>query len=210
VSRPGVALADFDHARYRRGLSCVAGVDEAGRGCLAGPVVSGAAVLRPGWCPEGLDDSKKLSAAVRESLYDAILEGALAWGAFAVWPREIDRTNILRASLKAMAGAVGLLGLHPDLVLVDGNQTPPLDCDCECVVKGDGRSAAIAAGAIIAKVTRDRIMTGLDVRFPEYGFAAHKGYGSPEHLASLAEHGPCTLHRFSYKPVADLRQTRLW
>jgi len=210
VSRTGVSLADFDSVRYRRGLTCVAGVDEAGRGCLAGPVVSGAAVLRLGWCPEGLDDSKKLSAPVRESLYDVILAGALAWGVFAVWPREIDRTNILRASLKSMVGAVGLLGLEPDLVLVDGNQTPPLDRECECVVKGDGRSAAIAAGAIIAKVTRDRIMTGMDTRFPEYGFAAHKGYGSPDHLDNLSEHGPCPLHRFSFKPVADLRQTRLW
>jgi len=210
VSRPGVSLADFDSVRYRRGLSCVAGVDEAGRGCLAGPVVSGAVVLRPGWCPDGLDDSKKLSAPVRESLYDVILKGARAWGAFAVWPREIDRINILRASLKAMAGAVDRLGSDPDLVLVDGNQTPPLDCACECVVKGDWRSAAIAAGAIIAKVTRDRIMTAMDVRFPEYGFAAHKGYGSPDHLARLAEHGPSPLHRFSFKPVADLHQIRLW
>ena len=210
MSRQGVSLVDFDSERYRQGLSCVAGVDEAGRGCLAGPVVSGAAVLRPGWCPDGLDDSKKLTAAVRESLYDVILEGALAWGAFAVWPREIDRTNILRASLKSMAGAVRLLGRIPDLVLVDGNQTPPLDHPCECVVKGDGRSAAIAAGAIIAKVTRDRIMIDLDRRFPEYGFAAHKGYGSPDHLAALSEHGPSSLHRFSFKPVAVLNQARLW
>jgi len=172
--------------------------------------VAGAVILSPGGGPAGLDDSKRLTAARRERLYAEIIGGAPAWGAFAVWPREIDRTNILRASLKAMAGAVDLLGVAPDLVLADGNRLPDLDCPCECVVKGDGRSAAIAAGSIVAKVVRDRIMTGLDARYPAYGFAAHKGYGSPEHLAALAERGPVGIHRFSFRPVADLRQTHLW
>jgi len=210
VSRRDDSLAGFDSAYSGGGRLRIAGVDEAGRGCLAGPVVSGATILPPGWCPEGLDDSKRLSAAKRDCLYASILEGALAWGAFAVWPREIDRTDILRASLKAMSGAVGLLGASPDLVLVDGNHAPPLDCPCACIVKGDGRSAAIAAASIVAKVVRDRIMVELDARFPAYGFSAHKGYGSPGHLASLAECGPASVHRFSFRPVAGLRQSSLW
>jgi ribonuclease HII len=204
------SLAVFDRERSGEGRLRLAGVDEAGRGCLAGPVMAGAVVLPPGWQPDGLDDSKKLTAARRDALYEKIRGGALAWGAFAVWPRDIDRSNILRASLRAMAGAVGLLGLTPDLVLVDGNQTPPLALPCECVVGGDGRSAAVAAAAIVAKVLRDRIMTGLDARYPGYGFAAHKGYGSPAHLAAIAEFGPTPLHRRTFRPVAGLRQSRLW
>lgn len=210
MSRPGVSLAEFDHARFRSGATRLAGVDEAGRGCLAGPVVAGAVRVTPGWCPEGLDDSKTLGASARTRLYAAILDGAPAWGAFAVWPRDIDRMNILRASLAAMAGAVRLLGDPPDLVLVDGPHAPELAMPSECVVKGDGRSAAVAAGAIVAKVVRDRLMTDLDARFPGYGFAAHKGYGSPEHLEALRTLGPSPVHRLSFKPVAALRQTQLW
>lgn len=210
MNRPGVSLAEFDHARFRPGPFRLAGVDEAGRGCLAGPVVAGAVLVEPGWCPDGLDDSKTLGPAARTRLFAAILDGAPTWGAFAVWPREIDRINILRASLAAMAGAVRLLGPPPDLLLVDGPHAPPVDLPCECVVKGDARSAAVAAGAIVAKVIRDRIMTDLDARYPGYGFAAHKGYGSPEHLAALETLGPAPIHRFSFKPVAALSQTRLW
>jgi len=206
----GDNLAAFDRDRSDGGRLCLAGVDEAGRGCLAGPVVAGAVVLPPDGGPTGLDDSKRLAAKRRERLYAEIINGALSWGAFAIWPREIDRTDILRASLKTMAGAVQLLGVTPDLVLVDGNRPPEMGCPCECVVKGDGRSAAIAAGSIVAKVVRDRLMTDLDARYPDYGFAAHKGYGSPEHLAALAERGPVGVHRFSFRPVAGLRQTNLW
>jgi len=203
-------LAAFDLERSENGRLRLAGVDEAGRGCLAGPVMAGAVVLPADWHPQGLDDSKKLSAARREGLYREILGGALAWGAFGVWPRDIDRTNILKASLRAMAGAVRLLGSAPDLVLVDGNQQPPLTQPCETVVGGDGRSAAVAAASIVAKVLRDRIMSDLDVRFPGYGFAAHKGYGSPAHLEALATHGATLVHRQTFRPVADLRQSRLW
>ena len=210
MSRPGVELAAFDSARFRSNPFRLVGVDEAGRGCLAGPVVAGAVRVTPGWSLEGLDDSKTLTAKARERLFAAILEGAPAWGAFAVWPREIDRTNILRASLAAMAGAVRQIGPPPDLLLVDGPHAPPVDYPCECVVKGDGRSAAIAAGAIVAKVVRDRLMTDLDARWPGYGFAGHKGYGSAVHLDALQTLGPSPVHRFSFKPVALLRQTRLW
>jgi len=210
VNLAAANLATFDRERSGGGRLSIAGVDEAGRGCLAGPVVAGAVMLPPDWLPVGLNDSKQLTAGRREGLYAEILAGALAWGAFAVWSREIDGTNILRASLRAMAGAVRLLGVEPDLVLVDGNQTPPLEPVCECVVKGDARSAAIAAASIVAKVLRDRIMVELDGRFPGYGFAAHKGYGSPEHLAALTSRGPTPVHRFSFRPVANLRQSRLW
>ncbi len=210
MSPPTGSLAAFDLERSGDGRLRLAGVDEAGRGCLAGPVMAGAVVLPPGWHPRGLDDSKQLSAARRDELYEEILGGALAWGAFAVWPRDIDRTNILKASLRAMAGAVRLLGPAPDLVLVDGNQRPPLEAPCETVVKGDARSAAVAAASIVAKVLRDRIMTDLDGRYPGYGFAAHKGYGSPAHLEALARRGATRLHRRSFRPVAQLGQSRLW
>ncbi|MBC8425025.1 ribonuclease HII [bacterium] len=196
--------------RSGNGRLRLAGVDEAGRGCLAGPVMAGAVVLPADWHPRGLDDSKKLSAARRDELYYEILGGALAWGAFAVWPRDIERTDILKASLLAMAGAVRLLGPAPDLVLVDGNQRPPLAQPCETVVGGDGRSAAVAAASIVAKVLRDRIMIDLDGRFPGYGLAAHKGYGSPAHLEALEARGPTLVHRQTFRPVANLRQSRLW
>jgi ribonuclease HII len=188
----------------------LAGTDEAGRGCLAGPVVAGAVVLPAGWIPAGLDDSKRLTGPRREILYDAIVRGASAWGAFAVWPREIEATDILRASLRAMAGAVSLLRPAPDLVLVDGNQLPPLDVPAETLVKGDATSAAVAAASIVAKVVRDRLMTDLAVRWPGYGFARHKGYGAVVHLEAIDALGPCPLHRMTFRPLSALAQGRFW
>ena len=167
-------------------------------------------MLPDGWCPEGLDDSKRLTAPRRELLYREIIEGALCWGAFAVSPCRIDHINILRASLEAMAGAVGLLGCTPDLALIDGPHAPELDCPARTVIGGDGRSAAIAAASIIAKVSRDHLMVQLDGRWPGYGFAEHKGYGSPVHMAALQALGACPLHRRSFRPVADLDQGMLW
>ncbi|MBA4377247.1 MAG: ribonuclease HII [Gemmatimonas sp.] len=188
----------------------LAGTDEAGRGCLAGPVVAAAVVLPPGWAPEALDDSKRLTARRREALYRDIVREALDWQAEAAWPREIEHTDILRSSLRAMATAVARLRVRPDLVLVDGNQAPPLDCPADCLVGGDGLSAAVAAASIVAKVVRDGLMIDLDVRHPGYGFAGHKGYGAASHLAALQRLGPCPLHRRTFAPVALLRQGSLW
>ncbi len=203
-------LVGHDHALRSASCEVIAGVDEAGRGCLAGPVVAGAVVLPDRWCPSGLDDSKKLSVSHRNRLYKEIVEGALCWGAFAVSAARIDRINILRASLEAMAGAVGLLGRPPDLVLIDGPHAPDIDHPTRTIIGGDGRSAAIAAGSIIAKVIRDNLMIQLDERWPGYGFAAHKGYGAAVHLEALQLLGACPIHRRSCRPVADLDQGTLW
>jgi ribonuclease HII len=210
VSDSRTRLLAFDRERSREGGLRLAGTDEAGRGCLAGPVVAAAVELPFGWAPEVLDDSKRLSAPRRERVYAQIIGGALAWGAFAVWPREIEDTDILRASLRAMSGAVSLLRPAPDLVLVDGNRLPDLDCPAETLVRGDALSAAVAAASVVAKVVRDRLMCDLDARWPSYGFAGHKGYGAAAHLAAIATHGPCPLHRMTFQPLASLGQGRLW
>lgn len=204
------SLIAFDRERSLDGRLRLAGVDEAGRGCWAGPVVAAVVVLPPGWAPDGLDDSKRLSAERREAIFRAIRAGALAWRACAVSPAEIDRLNILGATLQAMARAVARVAPSPDLVLVDGLQLPDLPCRGEALVRGDGRSAAVAAASVVAKVTRDRLMRAWDARLPGYGFASHKGYGSAEHRAALRRLGPCPLHRRSYRPVSELAQGLLW
>lgn len=204
------ALAVFDRERSRGGRLLLAGVDEAGRGCWAGPVVAAAVVLPDGWVPSGLDDSKKLSPARREALFAEIRTGARAWRACAVSAAEIDRTDILRATLRAMAHAVGRLPLTADLVLVDGRQVPLIAAPAEAIVRGDGTSAAVAAASIVAKVLRDRVMTAWERHFPGYGFAAHKGYGAAAHREALDRLGPCPLHRLSFKPLAGRRQTTLF
>lgn len=188
--------------RFAGEAAIVAGVDEAGRGPLAGPVVAAAVVLDPrsGW--DGVNDSKRLSAEAREQVYARVLTGARAFAWSVVGPRSIDALNIRRASLEAMRRAVGLLSLRPDLVLVDGNdRIPGLDCRQEAVISGDSRLLSVAAASVVAKVVRDRIMERLDRVWPDYGFARHKGYGTPEHLAALQKLGPCPLHRFSFAPV---------
>ncbi len=209
---PGKAgsLALFDREKTGRGQRLLAGVDEAGRGCWAGPVVAAAVILPDGWCPDGLDDSKKLTARQREDFYEQIQASALSWGACAVSSVEIDRTNILRATLCAMAGAVARLNPRPDLILVDGLQVPDVECPAEAVVRGDSTSASIAAASVVAKVLRDRVMAAWDKRFPGYGFASHKGYGAASHRQALVRLGPCPLHRFSYRPVAELDQGHLF
>ena len=174
----------------------VAGVDEAGRGPLAGPVVAAAVVLDAGRAPPPVRDSKVLAPEVRDALARELRETALAWAVGRADVAEIDRLNILQATMLAMARAVAALGCVPGRVLVDGNRLPDgLPCPGEAVVKGDDRIPAISAASIIAKVERDLEMAALDGRYPGYGFARHKGYGTPEHLAALARHGPCAIHR---------------
>lgn len=199
-SEPGFTL---ESTALNQGLGLVCGVDEAGRGPLAGPVVAAAVVLDPANIPPGLNDSKKLSATARENLFAHILATADVGVGVADVAR-IDRDNILAATMWAMAEAVRDLGTAPGLALVDGNREPALTCACQTVVKGDTISVSIAAASIIAKVTRDRIMLALDQHYPAYGFARHKGYGSPYHLDVLARLGPCEHHRASFAPVRAL------
>ena len=184
------------------GLIC--GVDEAGRGPLAGPVVAAAVILDPQRPIDGLNDSKKLTAARREMLAVEIREKALAWAVAEASVQEIDRINILQASLLAMQRAVSGLSLMPEKALVDGNKCPVLACPVEAIVGGDGKLAAIAAASILAKTVRDAQMQELHVLYPQYGFDRHKGYPTALHLAALREHGISPVHRRSYGPVAQL------
>jgi ribonuclease HII len=168
-------------------------------------VVAAAVVLDPGLDWDGFDDSKQLSAETREVHHARVLSQARAFAWCVIGPRAIDRDNIRRATLSAMARAVARLRVPPDVVLVDGLDTVPgLSCAQRAVVDGDARCLSIAAASIVAKVIRDRIMARLDRVWPQYGFARHKGYGTPEHLEALREHGPCPLHRLSYAPVSVL------
>lgn len=178
-----------------------AGVDEAGRGPLAGPVVAAAVVLDPLFPIDGLRDSKKLSAAHRERLAVLIRERAYAWSVGRADAGDIDRINILQATLLAMARAVAGLPTPPRHVLVDGLHCPRLPCSVEAVVGGDRRIASISAASILAKVTRDAEMVQLDRRYPQYGFRRHKGYPTVEHREALLQHGPCPIHRRTFAPV---------
>lgn len=183
----------------------IAGVDEAGRGPLAGPVVAAAVVLDPDLDWDGLDDSKQVTAARREAMFARVLQGARAFRWCVAGPRTIERVNIRRATLAAMARSVAGLAVAPEVVLVDGNdEVPGLACAQRAVVDGDATCLSIAAASILAKVVRDRIMTRLDRVWPEYGFARHKGYGTPDHLEALRAHGPCPAHRVTYAPVMTL------
>ena len=190
-----------ERAALKRGIWPVAGCDEAGRGPLAGPVVAAAVILDPKRVPRGLDDSKKLDPEIREKLHARICASAEVAVAFAP-PSRIDRDNILRASLWALARAVAALPIRPRLVFVDGRDRIESCCDCEAVISGDAIIASIAAASIVAKVTRDRLMTRLGLCHPGYGFEHHKGYSVPEHFAALARLGPTVHHRRSFAPVA--------
>lgn len=200
---PSIPTDRYEKRARRKGARVVAGVDEAGRGPLAGPVVVAAVVFERGRYPQGLDDSKRLTLADRERLFDLIHARAHVSVAIASRAR-IDRMNILRASLWAMSRAVAGLAVRPDAVLVDGNMEPPaLPCPCETIVGGDGLSLSIAAASIVAKVTRDRLMANVGRAFPGYGFESHMGYSTPRHFAALREHGPCPHHRQSFAPVRE-------
>lgn len=181
----------------------VAGIDEAGRGPLAGPVVAAAVILDDARPIEGLRDSKLLSARARDELAVCIRERALAWAVAKSDVAEIDALNILQATLLAMRRAVEALAIEPDEALVDGDRCPPLSCPARAIVKGDRDVPAISAASILAKTARDAMLVDLDRRFPAYGFARHKGYGTREHLAALARHGPCAAHRRSFAPVVQ-------
>ncbi len=185
------------------GPGLLAGVDEAGRGPLAGPVVAAAVMLDDRAPIRGLNDSKKLGARSRERLYDEILAKALCCRIATASVEEIDTLNILQATLLAMRRAVQGLRLRPQLVLVDGNRAPDLHVPVRTIVKGDAKVLCIAAASILAKVHRDRLCAELHERHPNYGFDGHKGYATPAHLAALREHGPCPEHRRSFAPVRD-------
>lgn len=201
VTPPGAARSEQGSFVWS-GPGLLAGVDEAGRGPLAGPVVAAAVILDDRRPILGLADSKKLSPTRREALYDEIRARALCCSVAMASVEEIDRLNILQATLLAMQRAVKGLRLRPGMVQVDGNRLPTLDVLAEAIVKGDDKVAAISAASILAKVTRDRMMGELDLRHPGYGFAAHKGYGTAAHLKALAQLGPLPEHRRSFAPVA--------
>ncbi|MEO9169450.1 MAG: ribonuclease HII [Aestuariivirga sp.] len=186
----------------------ICGVDEAGRGPWAGPVCAAAVILDQANIPYGLNDSKKLTHAAREKLFPLIMAVAQV-GIGLVSPQEIDEINILQATYLAMNRAVSALKSKPTLALIDGNRAPKLFCATRTIIGGDAKSLSIAAASIIAKVTRDRLMIEMDRTFPAYGFAKHKGYGTAIHAAALAQHGPCTEHRFSFAPIRKLTMKSL-
>jgi ribonuclease HII len=192
-----------ERALMAKGVRVIAGCDEAGRGPLAGPVVAAAVVLNPNKIPRGIDDSKRLSADERERLFEKIC----ATSSFAIAvasPARIDRDNILRASLWALARAVKALPVVPDHVFVDGRDRIAVDCECNAVIGGDGLVLSVAAASIVAKVSRDRLMARLATECPGYGFESHMGYSVPQHIAALRELGPTVHHRRSFAPIAAL------
>ena len=195
----------YEDGLISRGFLKVAGVDEAGRGPLAGPVAAAAVILpRTFSCPL-LDDSKKLSKKKRDALYEEITQNPeIIWAVATVEADEIDRINILRATHRAMGLALEALKVKPDIALVDGLPVKGLSLPHEALVKGDGLSLSIAAASVIAKVTRDRIMEMIATEFPLYGFERHQGYGTREHLEAIKNHGPCRYHRRSFQPISQL------
>lgn len=197
-------LFQYDHQFYADGVELVCGVDEAGRGPLAGPVVAAAVVLGPDLRIEGVRDSKELTPRKREALYWVIVERAAGWRVAVVDHDVVDRINILQASLAAMEESVKRLDVACDLVLVDGRYGLCGPIPCRAIVGGDRQSAHIAAASIIAKVTRDRIMEGFHIHYPQYNFAQNKGYGTAEHLRALRRYGPCPIHRRTFSGVKEL------
>jgi ribonuclease HII len=186
------------------GTILIAGVDETGRGCLAGPVYAAAVILPRYHGIKGMDDSKKLAPEVREALAPRIRAKALAWAVASATLEEIERLNILHAAMLAMRRAVESLAVRPTSARVDGNYPPPLPCPVETIVGGDGKIGSIMAASILAKVERDAQMRRLHEQYPAYGFASNKGYGTPEHLEALRVHGPCAIHRKLFAPVAQM------
>ena len=199
----------YERAARAQGRQIIAGVDEAGRGPLAGPVVAAAVILPMSCNTRGINDSKQLTEEEREHAFGRILRMAIAFGVGVVDEKEIDKINILRATHRAMRAAISGMEVRADIYLIDGLPIPGFEYYHQAIVDGDAKSASIAAASIIAKVTRDRIMCKYDELFPEYGFARHKGYTTEEHLEMLAVHGVCEIHRQSFEPVA-LEINPLW
>jgi ribonuclease HII len=197
------SMLDFEERAMRRGYCRVAGIDEAGRGALAGPVVAAAVILPPGLAIPGVTDSKLLSPLRRDELFDIIMARALAVGVGFGDHLLVDRINILQATLEAMKHAVRQLSPPPDYLLIDGISNVPLAIHQQTIKKGDSASLSIAAASIIAKVSRDRLMNGYESEFPGYGFAGHKGYGCASHMESIARLGPCPIHRKTFRGVKE-------
>lgn len=188
----------FENEKYNQGYKVICGVDEAGRGPLAGPVYAAAVVLKKGQTIEGVNDSKKLSEKKRELLFDKIIAECEEYSIGTASEKEIDEINILQATFLAMKRAVEGLSVKPECALVDGNQVPPLECDVETVVKGDSKSESIAAASILAKVSRDRYMLEMAKKYPQYGFEKHKGYGTKLHYEMIEKYGICDIHRKTF------------
>lgn len=193
-----------------RGYRLIAGMDEVGVGAWAGPVVAGVVVVPPDYYLFGLDDSKRLTELKRVKLAAQIKETAMAVSVAFISPQKIDETNILFADMLAMEKVVGQLTLAPDVILIDGRSAPLLSYPTITIVKGDRRSAPIAAASIIAKVWRDEFMTRLALEYPQYGWEENKGYGTAAHQAAIEQHGPCKEHRMSYRPIRDFTDTKLF
>ncbi|MBI4237340.1 MAG: ribonuclease HII [Deltaproteobacteria bacterium] len=194
-------LLAYERAYWQRGLHYIAGVDEVGRGCLAGPVVAAAVILPIECTISGVRDSKALSAAARRIADTAIRQLALAIGIAAVAPPIIDAINIRQASLQAMADAIAALSLRPQQLLIDGRDAVAVALPQQRIIGGDARSLSIAAASIVAKVYRDHLMTELEAEYPDFSFGVHKGYPTPQHIAELSQHGPTAIHRRSFGPV---------
>jgi ribonuclease HII len=198
-------MDSFERSAYKRGYRVIAGVDEAGRGPLAGPVVAAAVVLPPGFFLDGVRDSKQLTEKKRQRLYDIILRGALSWGLGVVEPSVIDRINIFQSTRLAMKEAVQQISPAADYLLIDGARAQRLQLSVtqETIIRGDTLSLSVASASIIAKVSRDRIMEIYHHQFPQYNFISNKGYGTKEHLEAIRCHGPCKIHRRSFKGVKE-------
>lgn len=188
----------YENEQYQQGFKVVCGIDEAGRGPLAGPVYAAAVILKKGQTIEGVNDSKKLSEKKREALYNKIIDECLAYAIGVADEKEIDEINILQATFLAMKRAVDGLSIKPDCALVDGNQIPPLDCSVSTIIKGDSKSESIAAASILAKVARDRYMLEMAQKYPQYCFEKHKGYGTKLHYEMIEKYGICDIHRKSF------------
>lgn len=194
-----IKLKEIEKELFDRGVKYIAGIDEAGRGPLAGPVVVASVILEPDSMIEGVNDSKKISENKREKLYEIITQQAISYGVGIVYQDEIDEINILQATKKGLTMAIKQMEIKPNIIMVDAlNEIDTLGIPYKSIIKGDAKCYSISAASIIAKVTRDRIMREWDKVYPQYGFAAHKGYGTAKHISAIKEYGPCPIHRRSF------------